>query len=294
MARKKSEPVVLTAEQVMEQEVNKYFTNTLSWCDKSIIPSPTRYFEVGEEVKVGNINKSIIVQVLDDGIAYLVEAHKIHKNIVTIDYHVWHWFAIDKKDKWCDKNAPILQSKWELPQSMRTNMSHFIYGMSNHGLVCDPRFQREYVWTQGDVDALFDSMFDNMEIGLFIVYENLGYLHQDRNETFTYRNFDGNLITIKKNRDYVSSIIDGQQRLTTIFKFITGKVLYRGKRFDELHPSDQSHIENYRINVATFTEGRSSEKDLYRAFLLCNNSGVPMREEHIAKVREQYNKLKGE
>ncbi len=114
MARKKSEPVVLTAEQVMEQEVNKYFTNTLSWCDKSIIPSPTRYFEVGEEVKVGNINKSIIVQVLDDGIAYLVEAHKIHKNIVTIDYHVWHWFAIDKKDKWCDKNAPILQSKKRL------------------------------------------------------------------------------------------------------------------------------------------------------------------------------------
>ena len=110
----------------------------------------------------------------------------------------------------------------------------------------------------------------------------------------TYRNFDGNLITVKKYRNYTCSIIDGQQRLTTIFKFITGKILYRGKHFNELHPSDQHHIENYMISVVTFSEGKCSEKDLYRAFLLCNNSGVPMREEHIAKVREQYNKLKGE
>lgn len=289
---KKNEPVVLTKEQMIEKALDGYHNDKLSYCDPKIIPSPSRMFEIGEEVQIGHITKCIVHQILDGGKAYLIERYDYSKTgEESIEYVVWHWFHIDKKEGAFNNNAPRLTSDWRLPQMWKTSIQHFIYSMSHHGLVCDPRFQREYVWVQKDVDALFDAMFDHMDIGMFIVFSSLGYLHKNSTDTATYRNLDGETITIEKNNDYTESIIDGQQRLTTIFRFMDNKIQYRGMFFKDLHPKDQHHLTEFQINVVQYKAGSCSEKDLYRAFLLCNTGGVPILEEHIAKVRNRYQQL---
>lgn len=78
-----------------------------------------------------------------------------------------------------------------------------------------PTFQRDYDWNAKDIIDFTNSLIKNHPFNGIIIWEgdNKSELYEAQN--FVLRNFVSN----KSNRDQVNFIIDGQQRLTTLFVF---------------------------------------------------------------------------
>ena len=53
---------------------------------------------------------------------------------------------------------------------------------------------------------------------------------------------------------------------------------------------DQSHFENYSVNVAEV--GEMSQEQILRYFLMLNTSGKPMAKKQLDKVQNMLDKLK--
>lgn len=117
-----------------------------------------------------------------------------------------------------------------------------------------------------------------------------GQLNQNQDSIF--RNIDIGKFTLrsfKTKQDFLYEILDGKQRLTAIREFFEGRFKYKGKTFQELHPFDQNHFEDYDISYAS-TEPLTDEQK-YRYFLKLNVSGVPMDEKHLKKVEKMLETL---
>ncbi len=73
-----------------------------------------------------------------------------------------------------------------------------------------PAFQRGFVWTQEQVLALIDSIYKGYPIGSMLLWNSKERLKSTRNL--------GGLLIPERNPDYpVNYVLDGQQRLTTIY-----------------------------------------------------------------------------
>jgi hypothetical protein len=291
----------LTREQRIELALSPAERNRLKECPLEAIPVPTRTFEPGEPVGFGNRNNVVVERVIDGGKAVLVEmdvskptrGYGIHDvedpTAPTREFQVVWWYELRKRDDHPKSGERLMQS--ELKGSLiQTAMDSIIHLMSYGGLVLDPRFQRGYVWSQEDADQLLDSVFDRLNIGSFVFVRNAGYLHEGSTATVTYRGIDGSQFTLPKRQDYTTSVVDGQQRLTTLMRFFLGSLLWRGRSFRSLHFHDQHDFYSTPISYRMIEEAQVKEADLYRMFLQVNR-GVPQSPEHLANVREKLRKL---
>ena len=73
-----------------------------------------------------------------------------------------------------------------------------------------PRFQRDFVWDIKKSAALLDSIFKGFPISSVILWKT-------KNELSEIRNLGGVVIPGRDTGRYTSYIIDGQQRLTSVF-----------------------------------------------------------------------------
>lgn len=135
-------------------------------------------------------------------------------------------------------------------------------------LVIQPSYQRNYVWDSKKASLLIESMLINIPIPII-------YLAQTK---------DGKI-----------NVIDGQQRLTSIFSFIQGQfpggekfkltglqVLteLKGKTFKDLDESYQNKIFDYTVRTITFTA--DSDPDLqYEIFSRLNTGSVSLNEQEL-------------
>ncbi len=109
-----------------------------------------------------------------------------------------------------------------------------------------PSIQREYVWNTTQIETLFDSIMQDYPIGAFLFweisgskindfdfYEFLKNYHQRDN----YHNQKINL----KGSNKVTAVLDGQQRLTSLYVGLKGtyaeKLPYKKKSNDEAFPA---------------------------------------------------------
>ncbi len=80
-----------------------------------------------------------------------------------------------------------------------------------------PQLQRNYVWDKKRVCLLLDSIYNHYPIGVFLIWKakrnKIGEI-KPNNKTF--------LPPIKFNHSDIEFIIDGQQRLTTLYGIIFG------------------------------------------------------------------------
>ncbi len=236
---------------------------------KSLIPVPTREFEVGEEAIVGALKDVVILEELEGGYAYLYSCT---------------WTERD------NTNVPRLFSPYKLHPCSNSDLSSVLHHILNGGLVCDPRYQRGYVWTDANKDALIESIFDRLDIGSFLFVRHAGFNHKDDESIRTYRTLDGRSVDVKRCEDYTVAIIDGQQRLTTITDFMLGRRAYKGVYFSQMNPRDQIEFEQASVAFRIVEEEKVSEKDIVRMFLQ-SNRGVPQSPEHIAKVQAMYESM---
>lgn len=82
-----------------------------------------------------------------------------------------------------------------------------------------PQFQRDYVWEASKVVTLFDSVYQEYPIGSFFLWK----AGRDQNRLFRHAIHEG--IPEIKDDDDVFFILDGQQRITSLYVALKGLIL---------------------------------------------------------------------
>ena len=147
-------------------------------------------------------------------------------------------------------------------------------------LLIQPDYQRKYVWDTKKASLLIESILMNIPIPIV-------YLAATKNDKI--------------------NVIDGQQRLTSIFSFLDGKfpngkefkltgmkVLteLKGKRFNEIDEGLQNKIYDYSIRTITFSA--DSDPDLqYEIFARLNTGSVSLNSQELRNCvyRGEFNEL---
>lgn len=143
-----------------------------------------------------------------------------------------------------------------------------------------PEFQRQFVWDKVKSSRLIESAL--LDIPIPIVY-------------------------LAEEKDGKENVIDGQQRLTSFFSFIDGKLPentdfklsglkvfteLNGKKFNELSEELQDKITTYKIRVIKFK--KESDGDLqFEIFARLNTGSVPLNDQELRNCvfRGRFNEL---
>ena len=131
-----------------------------------------------------------------------------------------------------------------------------------------PEFQRQFVWDKVKSSRLIESAL--LDIPIPIIY-------------------------LSEDKDGKENVIDGQQRLTSFFSFIDGKLpnnsefklsglkVYtelNGKRFNQLSEDLQEKITTYKVRVIKFK--KESDGDLqFEIFARLNTGSVPLNDQEL-------------
>ncbi len=134
-----------------------------------------------------------------------------------------------------------------------------LYGLGGE-LVIQPEFQRNYIYAKDNKDKkVIDSLLKGYPIGL--IYFSNG-LDDEGNERL--------------------EVLDGQQRITSIGRFITGKfaVMFEGREhtFNSLPQDKKDFIKNYKILVYVC---KGTESEIKEWFKTINTEGVPLNEQEL-------------
>jgi hypothetical protein len=129
-----------------------------------------------------------------------------------------------------------------------------LYGLSGK-LVIQPEYQRNYIYNDGKKDvAVIDSLLKRYPLGLI------------------YFNVEGDIL----------EVLDGQQRITSIGRFITGKFAIRvdGKEqtFSSLPPEDQELLKKSTLLVY---ECQGTENEIKKWFQTINITGIPLNKQEL-------------
>lgn len=131
-----------------------------------------------------------------------------------------------------------------------------LFGLSGK-LIIQPEYQRNYIYADGKRDvACIESILKGYPLGLI-------YFNKTKNNSF--------------------EVLDGQQRITSIGRFVTGKFAvldFNGNRnfFSGLSTDQQERILNYELLVY---ECEGSESEIKEWFKTINISGVPLNEQEL-------------
>lgn len=284
MARRpKAPPVPATREEKIAEAIRQ-FHDFSYLADNKLISAPQRTYTVGQEVRVGGLAKTVILEPMFDDKAYLCESWS-DKGVQ--QFNVWWWFDIDAKRA----HGESIFDPYRRGRLTHSGLDSILHLYAWDGLVCDPEFQRGYVWTHEDQQALLQSIFERLEIGSVTMIRHHGYLHSKVTTPVRYMNLHGEEVWIPRCNDNTVSIIDGQQRLTTIVNFVLDRLTYRGLKFSELSYADQTEFNNTQVGYRLINEEDISRVEILKLFLQANR-GVPQTAKHLAKVQALYEQEK--
>jgi hypothetical protein len=94
------------------------------------------------------------------------------------------------------------------------------------GLIKIPQFQRDFVWSKEKSARLIDSILKGFPIGTFILWKTKETLR-------TVRNIGQAELPKTPSGDFVQHVLDGQQRLTSLFASVKGLKIKREDRVDD-------------------------------------------------------------
>ena len=109
------------------------------------------------------------------------------------------------------------------PQSMTFST---LISEIDKGIIKIPQFQREFVWSLTDSAKLLDSIVKGFPIGTFILWESDEKLR-------SIRNIGGAKLPDTPLGSMGQYVLDGQQRMTSLYASIKGLLVQREKRSDD-------------------------------------------------------------
>ncbi len=108
---------------------------------------------------------------------------------------------------------------------------HDVKNDIERGLIKIPQFQRDFVWSREKSAKLLDSILKGYPIGTFIIWKTKETLR-------SVRNIGGAKLPDTPPGEYVHYVLDGQQRLTSIYATLKGLQVVRDGRaedFSDMH-----------------------------------------------------------
>lgn len=112
-----------------------------------------------------------------------------------------------------------------LPEPQSLTFSSLM-GDIEKGIIKIPQFQRDFVWSKDKSAKLLDSIFKGYPIGTFILWKT-------KEELRALRNIGGIQLPKTPKGDFIHYVLDGQQRLTTLFASLKGLKINREDREDD-------------------------------------------------------------
>lgn len=106
-----------------------------------------------------------------------------------------------------------------LPEPQSLNFSSLMNDIEK-GIIKIPQFQRDFVWSKEKSAKLLDSIVKGYPIGTFILWKT-------KDELRALRNIGGIELPRTPKGDFIQYVIDGQQRLTTLFASLKGLKIQR-------------------------------------------------------------------
>ena len=107
----------------------------------------------------------------------------------------------------------------ELPQPTHSNYTKLITNIKDGGIKI-PQFQRDFVWPMQRSAALMDSIIKGYPVGTFIFWAT-------RDRLRSIRNLGNMTFPAVRDGETVSYVLDGQQRLTSLFAALNGVKINR-------------------------------------------------------------------
>jgi len=112
-----------------------------------------------------------------------------------------------------------------LPEPQSLTFSS-LRGDIEKGNIKIPQFQRDFVWSKDKSAKLLDSIVKGYPIGTFILWKT-------KEELRALRNLGGLKLPKTPKGDFIHYVLDGQQRLTTLFASLKGLKIKREEREDD-------------------------------------------------------------
>lgn len=168
-------------------------------------------------------------------------------------------------------------------QSLDLSIADLVARIDRQTLILQPEFQRDYVWSSAKAGQLIESVL--LRIPLPIVY-------------------------LSETEDSDWEVVDGQQRLTSLFSFIRGQFPdgtafrlgrlhvrddLKGKAFKDLPKSDQNALMNYTLRAIILN--KESHPDVkFEVFERLNCGSVQLKDAELRNCmyRGPYNNMLAE
>ncbi len=140
-----------------------------------------------------------------------------------------------------------------LPEPQSTTYPSLINDIEK-GILKIPQFQRDFVWTKEKSAKLLDSIFKGYPIGTFILWKTKESLR-------SIRNLGNAKLPETPEGDYIQYVLDGQQRLTSLFASIKGLKLERENRTDDFAEIyiDLTASEHQEVVITNISEKNEKE-----------------------------------
>ena len=153
-----------------------------------------------------------------------------------------------------------------------------------------PAIQREFVWSEDQIQRLLDSIIRDYPIGLVLLWDTF--------EAIQYRSFvkhyrSGNQYTHTQNsvKKRIKLVLDGQQRLQSLYIALYGSINGKFLYFDVLSGNDSDDVseEKYRFQFATESEVSQRNQSNRQELLKTSESkSVDFVPEHYIKVADLF------
>jgi len=216
---------------------------------------PTRIFEIGEPVSIGRLEGYLVKEIFLDNKIYLIENSEG-------EYRVVAWqdlFPITHKKTSLFKKRQLTLSFYQTElESLKVSYYRF-------GIDMNPKYQRDLIWTEEQKIDLIDSIFNDRDIGKFVLVE----------------------VNFKENEPGYQ-ILDGKQRLNTLIEFWEDRLIYKGLKYSELSPTDRRNFNRVSISMAKIGERNLTEKKIIEYFIYLNKTGTPVEPKFLKNLEEQY------
>ena len=217
----------------------------------AFLPDPSYEFEPGDtDISVGLVKEPKIVSVSEDKRFYLISDGK---------NRLWFpWTAVRKKP---GKSHGLIKNAEVKVFFSTLSLGNVLHNILSSGVDFSPEYQRDFVWSDHDREALLASVFENIDIGKFVFVEAERY---------------------EKGKP-CEEILDGKQRLTTLLDFYLDRFPYHGLYFSDLSMKERKWFNDRQVSVGHVR--LADRKQVMQIFVILNTCGHVMEQKNIDRIK---------
>lgn len=255
----------LTHQEKIERSLHDAGTRYLRHASEDDPEVPeSRILKVGDELVYGNLDDCVVVAThVGNRLVTLTCTRELRQQGQVVstgtDYMTVGWFSLNKKTT--EQPEHLFKGDQYISVNYsNSDLTSLLHRMEPGAVTDAPDYQRGYVWTDADKEAYLEAIFEGRELGRF-VFVKYGYPR-------------------------VTELLDGKQRLNTIWDFYCSRIAYKGVYWHQLSRYDRHKFKSRSVQYADLNGEQYTRLQLLQTFKAINAGGVPQTKEHLAHVDE--------